>query len=154
MKIYHITRRRLRFTGALLLLLVLAVPILAGCFSGKEDAEEAILLPTEDAQVEFLQNLGWQVEAAPVETLDMRLPDSWDEEWTAYGKMQAEQGLPFTDFAGATVRRVTYSVTNYPHIPDGVQANLYLAGEQLIGGDIIFTGQGGFQTDLRFPAES
>ena len=153
MKIYHITRRRLRFTGALLLLLVLAVPILAGCFSGKSDQNEEILLPTPSSQVEFLQSLGWQVNAAPVETLDMRLPDSWDEEWTAYGKMQAEQGLPFTDFAGSTVRRITYSVTNYPHIPDGVQANLYIAGEQLIGGDIIFTGQGGFQTALRFPKE-
>ena len=154
MKIYHITRRRLRFTGALLVLFVLAVPILAGCFSGKDTADDAILLPTEASQAEFLQSLGWQVDTAPVETLDMRLPDSWDEEWTAYGKMQEEQRLPFTDFAGATVRRVTYTVTNYPHIPDGVQANLYLAGEQLIGGDIIFTGQGGFQADLRFPTES
>ena len=154
MKIYHITRRRLRFTGALLVLLVLAVPILAGCFSGKGDAEEVIMLPTETAQLEFLQNLGWQVETAPIETLDMRLPDAWDETWTAYGKMQAEQGLPFTDFAGATVRRVTYTVTNYPHIPDGVQVNLYIADEQLIGGDIIFTGQGGFHAGLRFPAET
>ena len=153
MKIYHITRRRLRFTGALLVLLVLSVSILAGCFSGKSEQNEEILLPTPSSQVEFLQSLGWQVNAAPVETLDMRLPDSWDEEWTAYGKMQSEQGLPFTDFAGATVHRITYSVTNYPHIPDGVQANLYIAGEQLIGGDIIFTGQGGFQTDLRFPKE-
>lgn len=154
MKIYHITRRRLRWAGAMLVLLVLAVPILAGCFSGKNDADEAILLSTEQSQVEFLQSLGWQVEATPIETLDMRLPDTWDEAWTAYGKMQAEQGLPFTDFAGATIRRVTYAVTNYPHIPDGVQANLYLAGEQLIGGDIIFTGQGGFQTDLRFPTDT
>ena len=148
MKIYHITRRRLRWAGAML---VLAVPILAGCFSSKDDGSEAILLPTEQSQAEFLQSLGWQVESAPIETLDMRLPDTWDEEWTAYGKMQSEQGLPFTDFAGAAVRRVTYAVTNYPHIPDGVQANLYLAGEQLIGGDIIFAGQGGFQADLRFP---
>lgn len=152
MKIYHITRRKLRWMGVLAVLMVLTVPILAGCFS-KDAGEEIITLPTAQEQVEFLASLGWQVTPEPLETLDMRLPDSWDEEWEAYGKMQTQQGLPFADFAGATVRRVTYSVTNYPHIADGVQVNLYLANDQLIGGDIIFMGQGGFQTDLRYPKE-
>lgn len=152
MKIYHITRRRLRWMGVLAVLMLLTVPVLVGCFS-KDTDEELIMLPTAQEQVEFLTSLGWQVEPEPLETLDMKLPDSWDEEWEAYGKMQTQQGLPFLDFSGATVRRVTYTVTNYPHIADGVQANLYLAGEQLIGGDIIFMGQGGFQTDLRYPKE-
>ncbi len=152
MKVYHITRRRLRWMGVLAVLMLLTVPILVGCFS-KDTAEDVITLPTAQEQVEFLTSLGWQVESEPLETLDMTLPAEWDEEWEAYGKMQAQQGLPFADFAGATVRRVTYAVTNYPHIADGVQANLYLAGEQLIGGDIIFMGQGGFQTDLRYPKE-
>lgn len=153
MKIYHITRRRMRWVGVLTVLLVLAVPILAGCFSGGEDKEETITLEDQAAQVDFLASLGWQVEPEPIETLDMRLPAQWEGEWEAYGKLQSSQGLPFTDFADATVRRVTYTVTNYPHIPDGVQANLYLCDRQLIGGDIIFTGQGGFQTDLRFPKD-
>lgn len=154
MKIYHITRRRLRWMGAILVLLVVAVPILAGCFSSKEDDGAVITLPDTAAQVEFLTSLGWQVEAAPIETLDLRLPETWDEEWEAYADMQAQQELPFADFAGSAVQRVTYAVTNYPHIRDGVQANLYLCEGQLIGGDIIFTGQGGFQTDLRFPKDA
>ena len=153
MKIYHITRRRLRWMGVLAVLMVLTVPVLVGCFS-KDKGDEAITLPTALEQVEFLTSLGWQVEPDPIETLDLQLPESWDEEWTAYGRMQEKQGLPFSDFAGATVRRITYAVTNYPHIADGVQANLYLCGDQLIGGDIIFMGQGGFQTDLRFPTAS
>ncbi len=61
------------------------------------------------------------------------------------------QNLPFADFGGPGVKRYTYTVTNYPEIPQGVQANLYLWGDQIIGGDVIFTGQGGFQTDLAFP---
>lgn len=152
MKVYHITGRRLRWMGVLAVLVLMTVPILAGCFS-KDKSEEVITLPTAREQVEFLTSLGWQVEPEPLETLDMTLPAEWDEEWEAYGKMQTQQGLPFTDFAGATVRRVTYSVSNYPHIADGVQANLYLSGDRLIGGDIIFMGQGGFQTDLRYPKE-
>ena len=59
--------------------------------------------------------------------------------------------FPFSEFAGQAVKRYTYTVTNYPEIPQGVQANLYLWGDQIIGGDVIFTGQGGFQTDLAFP---
>ena len=42
-------------------------------------------------------------------------------------------------------------VTNYPGVPEGVQANLYLCGDTLIGGDIIATGKGGFQRELAYP---
>ena len=47
--------------------------------------------------------------------------------------------------------RYTYTVTNYPEVPDGVQANLFLCGDRLVGGDIIATGENGFQTVLAFP---
>lgn len=153
MKIYHITRRRLRWMGVLAVLMVLTVPILAGCFNKDSSNDEAIVLSTVEEQVTFLASLGWEVDPAPIETLDLQLPQQWDEEWTAYAAMQTKQGLPFADFAGAVVHRVTYTVKNYPHIADGVQLNLYVADGQLIGGDVIFTGQGGFQTDLRYPKE-
>ena len=61
------------------------------------------------------------------------------------------QGFDLETCCGKQVTRYTYTVTNYPEIPQGVQANLYLWGDQIIGGDVIFTGQGGFQTDLAFP---
>ena len=49
------------------------------------------------------------------------------------------------------MRRYTYTVTNYPGITKGVQANLYLWGDEVIGGDIIATGPNGFQTGLAYP---
>ena len=33
-----------------------------------------------------------------------------------------------------------------------VQANLYLCGDTLIGGDVVATGKGGFQHGLTYPA--
>ena len=99
----------------------------------------------------YLEALGWQVEPQPIETLDLQLPEKLEGEWDAYAKLQKGQGLPFSEFAGQAVKRYTYTVTNYPEIPQGVQANLYLWGDQIIGGDVIFTGQGGFKTDLAFP---
>ena len=49
------------------------------------------------------------------------------------------------------MRRYTYAIGNYPGVPEGVQANLYLCGDMLIGGDIIATGKGGFQHELAYP---
>ena len=99
----------------------------------------------------YLQGLGWQVSPEPVETLDLQLPEDLKSQWGDYLKLQEKQGLPFSGCAGQTVRRFTYTVTNYPEVPDGVQANLFLCGDRLVGGDIIATGENGFQTVLAFP---
>ena len=124
--------------------------LLAGCFGGDKETE-VITAATNEERVAYLEALGWQVEPQPIETLDLQLPEKLEGEWDAYAKLQKGQGLPFSEFAGQAVKRYTYTVTNYPEIPQGVQANLYLWGDQIIGGDVIFTGQGGFQTDLAFP---
>ena len=80
-----------------------------------------------------------------------QLPEDLKSQWGDYLKLQEKQGLPFGGCAGQTVRRFTYTVTNYPEVPDGVQANLFLCGDRLVGGDIIATGENGFQTVLAFP---
>lgn len=149
MRVIHVTRRMALFSLALGLVIGSAL-LLAGCFGGDKEAE-VITAATNEERVAYLESLGWQVEPQPIETLDLQLPEKLDGEWDAYAKLQKGQGLPFSEFAGQAVKRYTYTVTNYPDIPQGVQANLYLWGDQIIGGDVIFTGQGGFQTDLAFP---
>lgn len=155
MRVYHITKRRLGLWALSLVLLGGAALLLAGCFGGEEKGgeggEAGIVLSSEAQQVEYLAELGWMVISTPMETLDMRLPEELTGEWAQYAALQEPLALPFADYAGQAVRRYTYAVINYPQIPSGVQANLYLCGDQLIGGDIIFTGQGGFRADLRFP---
>ena len=139
MRVIHITRRRMALMSLALGLVIGSALLLAGCFGGNKETEA------------YLEALGWQVEPQPIETLDLQLPEKLEGEWDAYAKLQKGQGLSFSEFAGQAVKRYTYTVTNYPEIPQGVQANLYLWGDQIIGGDVIFTGQGGFQTDLAFP---
>ena len=150
MRVIHITRRRMALMSLALGLVIGSALLLAGCFSGDKEAE-IITASTNEERVAYLEGLGWQVEPQPIETLDLQLPEKLEGEWDAYAKLQKGQGLPFSEFAGQAVKRYTYTVTNYPEIPQGVQANLYLWGDQIIGGDVIFTGQGGFQTDLAFP---
>jgi hypothetical protein len=150
MRVIHITRRRMALMSLALGLVIGSALLLAGCFGGNKETE-VITAATNEERVAYLEALGWQVEPQPIETLDLQLPEKLEGEWDAYAKLQKGQGLPFSEFAGQAVKRYTYTVTNYPEIPQGVQANLYLWGDQIIGGDVIFTGQGGFQTDLAFP---
>ena len=150
MRVIHVTRRRMALMSLALCLVIGAALMLAGCFGGDKEVEVITAAANED-RVAYLESLGWQVEPQPIETLDLQLPEKLEGEWSAYAKLQAGQNLPFADFGGQAVKRYTYTVTNYPEIPQGVQANLYLWGDQIIGGDVIFTGQGGFQTDLAFP---
>ena len=150
MRVIHITRRRMALMSLALGLVIGSALLLAGCFGGDKEAE-VITAATNEERVAYLEGLGGQVEPQPIETLDLQLPEKLEGEWDAYAKLQKGQGLPFSEFAGQAVKRYTYTVTNYPEIPQGVQANLYLWGDQIIGGDVIFTGQGGFQTDLAFP---
>lgn len=150
MRVIHITRRRMALMSLALGLVIGSALLLAGCFGGDKETE-VITAATNEERVAYLEALGWQVEPQPIETLDLQLPEKLEGEWDAYAKLQKGQGLPFSDFAGQAVKRYTYTVTNYPEIPQGVQANLYLWGDQIIGGDVIFTGQGGFQMDLAFP---
>ena len=150
MRVIHITRRRMALMSLALGLVIGSALLLAGCFGGDKQTE-VITAATNEERVAYLEALGWQVEPQPIETLDLQLPEKLEGEWDAYAKLQKGQGLPFSEFAGQAVKRYTYTVTNYPEIPQGVQANLYLWGDQILGGDVIFTGQGGFQTDLAFP---
>lgn len=149
MMILHISKRRFIGVASIFAVVAAAAVVLAGCFADKEDT---ITLVDTTAMVEYLQGLGWQVESDPIETLDLQLPQQLTESWGDYAAMQDEQGFPFTDYAGQPIRRYTFRVTNYPGVESGVQANLYLCEDVLIGGDIVATGKGGFQHGLAYPA--
>ena len=149
MMILHISKRRFIGIASIFAVVAAAAVVLAGCFA---DKEETITLVDTTAMVEYLQGLGWQVESDPIETLDQQLPQQLTESWGDYAAMQDEQGFPFTDYAGQPIRRYTFRVTNYPGVESGVQANLYLCEDVLIGGDIVATGKGGFQHGLVYPA--
>lgn len=145
---FKLHKRVLLAAAAVLVLCVSAVFLLPGC---RSKTAAPIPAGTEEQRLAYLADLGWAVNTTPVETLDLQLPQPLTEDWQEYATMQSEQGLPFADHAGQTVRRYTYTVTNYPGIPQGVQVNLYVCNDQLIGGDIISLSENGFQTGLAFP---
>ena len=153
MRIIHITRRGMALSAAAVVLAVAGAVVLAGCFAKTPEPEPPQGIPgaTDEERTAYLTDLGWEVEPTPLETLDLQLPEDLSRTWGDYAALQEGQGLPFAQYAGQAVRRYTYTVLNYPGIPKGVQANLYVAQDCIIGGDIIATGQGGFQGGLAFP---
>lgn len=153
MLVFHVkhTKRKIIALLSVTVIAVCALLLLPGCLDKGGARTESIPAPTVADQVAYLTELGWQVNAEPLETLELQLPDDLKADYADYCKLQDGQGLPFSQFAGQTVKRYTYTVTNYPNIDRGVQANLYLCGDEIIGGDIIATGENGFQSDLAFP---
>ena len=152
MFVFHVkhTKRKLIALSVTAVAVVCAILLLPGCQS-KAPQSDSILAPTVEQQVAYLTELGWEVNADPLETLELQLPDDLQADYADYCKLQNKQGFPFSQFAGQSVKRYTYTVTNYPNIDHGVQVNLYLCGEQIIAGDIISTGEGGFQTGIAYP---
>ena len=147
---FHLRKRLLAAGVAVLALLIVLVCTLPGC---RREDSAPINAATEELRLAYLESLGWAVAPNLVETLDLRLPERLEDEWKDYAQLQTDQNLPFAAFAGQSVRRYTYNVTNYPGIETGVQANLFVCGDQLIGGDILSLAENGFQTGLAYPQQ-
>ena len=130
-----------------------AVILLAGRGGGADEAAEVRLTDNGD-RVAYLESLGWQVEAEPVETLQFLLPETLEEPYLSYNELQDAQGFDLSACCGKQVARYTYTVTNYPGRPEGVQANLYVCEEAPVAGDILCAGADGFQDTLVFPGEA
>ena len=125
-------------------ILVAAVILLAGRSHAGRDAA-AWQLDSNADRVAYLESMGWQVEAEPVETLQFLLPEKLEEPYLTYNELQDAQGFDLSVCCGKQVARYTYTVTNYPGRADGVQANLYVCEGQPVAGDILCAGADGFQ---------
>ena len=129
---------------------VLAAVILLAGRGGEEDAAGQRLADNGD-RVAYLESLGWQVEAEPVETLQFLLPETLEEPYLSSNELQDSQGFDLSACCGKQVARYTYTVTNDPGRPEGVQANLYVCEEMPVAGDILCAGADGFQDTLVYP---
>ncbi len=112
-------------------------------FGGGSTATAAGDLSSNDARVEYLQGLGWQVNASPAESGQVRIPTQATEVYDRYNDLQKAQGFDLSRFAGKTVMRYVYKVTNYPNATEPVYATLLIYNNQVIGGDITDTAPNG-----------
>ena len=150
-----VPKRRYFLVGALVILAVL-VAILA-LRGGKKEAasdEPSLQAETNEQRVAYLESLGWEVDAEPIEALKLTLPDELVEPYRSYNEIQLKQGFDLTPYLGDSLERYTYCVNNYPGRPKGCQADLYVYDGTVVAGDIVCTGANGFIATLEFPTHN
>ena len=148
-----------RFTRAKAVISVLLLGVfLSGLIllTGACQRNEEVTPPgavTNADRLAYLADLGWEVDAEPVETLHLQLPEEFQEtEYEAYNALQLSQGFDLRECVGMQVVRYTYAVKNYPNRSDTVQLNLYCCDGRIVAGDVMALGENGFQSSLVFPA--
>ncbi len=99
-----------------------------------------------------LQSYGWEVSQEPLATQELLVPVKFDES-DDYLALQTEQGFDLSKYAGKRVKRYTYEVLNYPTGETGVQADLLIYNNVVIGGEVLSPRLDGFLHGLSLPGQ-
>lgn len=118
---------------------IVALVLLLGGNSGETAPTMATAVTNNDARVQFLKDAGWEVNASPVESGQVRIPKESSEVYDRYNALQKSQGYDLSQYGGKAVMRYVYKVTNFPGATDPVYATLLVYKNQIIGGDITNT---------------
>ena len=102
-------------------------------------------------RIDYLSAYGWQVSEEPIATQELLIPEEMDASYDEYLALQAQQGFDLKKYAGKRVKRYTYEVLNYPTGEKGVQANLLICRNTVIGGEVLSPQLDGFLHGLAMP---
>ena len=127
---------------------IIALVLLLG---GKETSAPtaAPSVAGNDGRVQFLQNLGWEVSASPVESGQVRIPKEQNQVFSRYNDLQKSAGYDLSQYTDKTVMRYVYKVNNYPGATEPVYATVLVYKNQVIGGDITNTAANGSMHALK-----
>ena len=107
---------------------------------------------SNDDRLAFLHSYGWEVDATPTETREVRIPQEFNDVFTRYNELQQEQGFDLSEFAGKTAKRYVYSIKNHPAGGTDHYATVLVHKNKIIGGDVTSTGQGGSMHGFEMPS--
>lgn len=143
-------RRKTIAVLAVLLAAVTAVIVIAGFHNASPQAVDsgkkyALSASTNEERVAFFKQFGWTVNAEPVDTGDVTIPEKFSDVYLSYNNIQKEQGLDLLPYAGKTVQQWIYSVTNYPQ-QESMRGTLLVYSGRVIGGDLSTPQLDGFMT--------
>lgn len=106
---------------------------------------------SNEDRIEYLSAYGWQVSSEPLASQELLIPTEMDESYDEYLALQEQQGFDLKKYAGKRVKRYTYEITNYPSGEQGVQANLLICKNTVIGGEVLSPRLDGFLHGLAMP---
>ena len=114
-------------------------------------APDAKGVKSNEDRVEYLGAYGWEVVQEPIATQELLIPKEMDDSYDEYLALQTQQGFDLSKYAGKRVKRYTYEITNYPTGEAGVQANLLIYKNTVIGGEVLSPQLDGFLHGLAMP---
>lgn len=136
--------------GAIAALIVACILIFGG---NSEDQPTVTNVADNDSRVAFLHSFGWQVNTSPVSSGQVKIPDTQSAVYQRYNELQKSQGYDLSKYAGQTVMRYVYKITNYPGATEPVYATVLVFQGQIIGGDVTNTAAKGVVQTFKFPED-
>ena len=135
---------------------VLILAILALLGGGNESTAQtaAPSMSANDSRVQFLKDFGWDVTPSPKESGQVRIPEQSTEVFDRYNALQKSQGYDLSQYAGKTVMRYVYKITNFPGATEPVYATVLIYKDQVIGGDVTDTAAKGAIRGFKMPTVS
>jgi hypothetical protein len=141
-------REKKKKTWLILLVILLAVvggTIFVFVKAGQEKAlDEIFAMASNSERIGFLNGQGWIVKPDPVREEAVTLPTEFNDTYSEYLKLQDSQGFDLKKYAGENVTIYVYDILNFPDYPEGIQANMIIANDRLIGGEIRQDAENGF----------
>ena len=141
--------------AAAALLCCCAIALNFGQAASREASASAIPSPkgvkSNQDRIDYLAAYGWQVSEEPIATQELLIPKEMDESYQEYLALQSDQGFDLQKYAGQRVKRYTYEIFNYPSGEAGVQANLLICKNTVVGGEVLSPRLDGFLHGLTMP---
>ena len=137
--------------GAIAAVIVGLILLLGG---GDEAQTTSAVVSNNDARVKFLTDFGWEVTSSPIESSQVRIPESTTEVFDRYNQLQKSQGYDLSAYAGKNAMRYVYKINNYPGATEPVYATLLVYKNKVIGGDVTDTAAAGQIRGFKMPSET
>ncbi len=134
-------------------IVIALVVLIAIVYAAKTDPsqQEELSADTNDGRVAFLAQYGWDVNADPVQTMTVRIPEKDSETFSRYNELQKSQGFDLTEHAGKKATRYVYEILNYPDADQPVYATIFVLDGKIVGGDVTNTAPDGKMHGFKMP---
>ncbi len=126
-----------RYIAGTLAFAVVIFIIILGVFSIDNSTNRMI--------VEYVSQLGWQINPSPAEISHLTIPGEFDAVYETYNAVQKASGFDLTPFKGKNVTRYTYVVQNHAESEKShVMLGVLVYEKKIIAGDISSVDSEGF----------
>lgn len=122
-------------------------------FEAAEAMNPSGKIKSDEDRLRYIEGLGWKVaDEQPCEVIEVRIPEEFDEVYTAYNEMQKAAGYDLEKYQGKRVKRWSFYLADFMGKPENtVKINLLEYKNKIIGGDICETAADGFLYGLKGP---